>query len=198
MTWVKVCGLTTSDDVEVAVAAGADAVGFVNVPESPRYVTLDRATGLAADVTAVTVLLTIDLDPTDALAALDRTGISAIQPYGENRREAAAAALAAGYRVLFSMRPGPDLDLSQVPGIPLLDTPSQTHLGGTGRSFDWELARGVTEAFVLAGGLGPDNVVDAIARVGPWGVDASSGLERSPGHKDHSMVADFINKAKLT
>lgn len=198
MTWVKVCGLTDPGDVAAAVAAGADAIGFINVPASPRYITLDRAADLAAAVTGQTVLLTLDLTPVAALAALESTGISGIQPYGKHRHEVAAAVEAAGHLVLFPTKPEPGLDLSQIHGVPLLDTPSRTKLGGTGRSFDWALAENVPERFVLAGGLGPHNVIDAIERVRPWGVDASSGLERAPGRKDHGMVADFINKAKAT
>ncbi len=104
----------------------------------------------------------------------------------------------AGYLVLFSSRPGPDLDTSSIPGMMLLDTPSATKHGGTGETFDWALAAGVDRDFVLAGGLGPHNVARAIETVRPWGVDASSGLERIEGVKDHGMVADFIGKAKRT
>jgi phosphoribosylanthranilate isomerase len=198
MTWVKVCGLTNSDDVAAAIEAGADAIGFVNVPTSPRYVSLQRAAELAGDVPGRSVLLTLDLEPGAALRALAQTGISGIQPYGAHRQATAAAALAAGRLVLFPTHPEPGLDLANVIGLPLLDTPSNTKLGGTGRSFDWALAENMPEQFVLAGGLGPHNVVEAIERVHPWGVDASSRLERAPGKKDHSMVADFINKAKMT
>jgi phosphoribosylanthranilate isomerase len=110
----------------------------------------------------------------------------------------AQAAAEAGYLVLHPMRAAPTLDLSTVPGIPLLDTPSQDQLGGTGRSFDWSVVSGLEHRFVLAGGLGPDNIEAAIRQTRPWGVDASSRLEVAAGRKDHSMVADFISKAKKT
>ena len=100
--------------------------------------------------------------------------------------------------VLFPQRATKGMDLSAVPGVPLLDAPSPTALGGTGRTFDWSVIADTRDRFVLAGGLGPSNVAAAIAQVRPWGVDASSGLERAPGKKDRGMVADFIAEAKKT
>jgi phosphoribosylanthranilate isomerase len=198
MTWVKVCGLTDESDVAAVVGGGADAAGFVNVPSSPRFVTLGRAAALASDLPVHSVLLTLDLEPTEVLGVLERTGISGIQPYGDHAAATAAVALAAGYLVLFPHKATSDLHLGNSPGIPLVDTPSLTQLGGTGLVFDWSVVASLPERFVLAGGLGPDNVAAAVETVRPWGVDASSGLEESPGRKDHGMVADFINKAKST
>lgn len=198
MTWVKVCGLTAEDDVAAAIAAGADAVGFVNVAASPRFVDTDRAAGLSRDIPIHSVLLTLDLTPDAALRVLEQTGVSGIQPYGAEAGDTARAASAVGYLVLYPQRAEKGTQLSGTPGIPLLDTPSATKLGGTGQVFDWSLLSGVSARFVLAGGLGPHNVGDAIASLHPWGVDASSGLEQSPGRKDHGMVADFITKAKNT
>jgi len=196
MTWVKVCGLTTRRDVAVAIEAGADALGFVAVPASPRFIELDRVAELAAGIPAMTVLLTVDVPADEMPTLLATAGVSAVQPYGRDREAAARAALAAGYAVLFPVRAVAGVDLSQIPGTPLLDTPAADRLGGTGRSFDWSLAEGIRRDFVLAGGLGPDNVERAIRQVQPWGVDASSGLEQSSGRKDHGMVTDFISKAK--
>ena len=198
MTWVKVCGLTDEGDVAAVVEGGADAVGFVNVFGSPRYVTLDRAAELASDLPIHSVVLTLDLHPTEALAVLERTRMSGIQPYGDNAAATAAIAFEAGYLVLYPHKVMPGLDLADDPGIPLLDTPARTELGGTGRVFDWSLVASLSERFVLAGGLGPDNVAVAVEAVRPWGVDASSRLEQSPGRKDRGMVADFIDKAKST
>ena len=196
MTWVKVCGLTRLEDVAVAVDAGADAVGFVNIETSPRYVTLERATALARDVPAHTILLTKDADPRSTLDYLDVSDIDGVQPYGLRADELASAAVAAGYVVLNPRRAASTLDLSVLPGIPLLDTPSDAALGGTGRAFDWRLVESLRGHFVLAGGLGPDNVGEAVDAIAPWGVDASSRLESAPGQKDPGMVAAFIEKAK--
>lgn len=196
MTWVKVCGLTTASDLAAAVRAGADALGLNNIPASERYVEIDDAVRLAAVTPVTTVLLTVDMTPRYLLSILKNSQIGGVQPYGEHRWAAANAAVDAGYLVLFPTKPEPGLRSDAIPGIPLLDTPSTTKLGGTGRVFDWSVAKDFDGDFVLAGGLGPDNVQEAIAQVQPWGVDASSRLERAPGRKDHSIVADFITKAK--
>jgi phosphoribosylanthranilate isomerase len=190
--------LTSTEDISVAERAGADAIGLVNVPSSPRFIEIERAVALAANATVDAVLLTMDETPDRVLEILRTTPIAGVQPYGRHRWEAALAAEAAGYLVLYATRPGPWLDAASVPGMMLLDTPSATKQGGTGETFDWELTEGLDRDFVLAGGLGPDNVVEAIGRVRPWGVDASSGLEKAAGVKDHGMVADFIRKAKRT
>jgi phosphoribosylanthranilate isomerase len=196
MTWVKVCGLTNEVDVAAAVTAGADAIGFVNVPASPRYIPLERVRDLARDVPIHTILLTIDLAPERSEEVLANAGVDGIQPYGRRAADTARAARDAGYIVLYPQKADRALQSADVAGIPLLDTPSQTALGGTGQTFDWSVVMGLNYRFVLAGGLGPQNVADAVGQVAPWGVDASSGLERSAGIKDKGMVADFITIAK--
>ncbi len=197
MTWVKVCGLMTPEDVAVAAEAGADAVGFVSHPGSPRYLSLDAIAELADDVAVTTVILTVDLGVSAALTAVEATGVTGIQPYGPHSGAVVRTAMAEG---LFVLDPVP-AGVTALPdrgGIPLLDTPDEAVYGGTGRSFDWELAAQLDGDFVLAGGLGPHNVTDAIQRVHPWGVDASSALEASPGVKDPGKVIDFVRKAKLS
>ncbi len=198
MTWVKVCGLTEEEDVAAAVTAGADAVGFVLIPESPRFVTPRRAAALAAVAGSVEkVVLTIDLAPDELLAIAAEVGAGGVQPYGADAALAAAVAVAAGLFVLRPVRAAADMVLPPPgEGIPLLDASDAEVLGGTGRRFDWELATGIERPWVLAGGLGADNVAEAVRALHPWGVDASSGLESAPGVKDHGRVGDFIRKAK--
>ena len=198
MTWVKVCGLTEEADVAAAVAAGADAVGFVNIESSSRYLEIERVAELVTDVPVDTVLLALDLAPDAALRLMEETGVSGLQPYGDGALATARAVADAGYLVLYPCKAVPGVVLEEGVGIPLLDTPSESRLGGTGNTFDWSVTAGLADRFVLAGGLGPANVVAAIEEVHPWGVDASSGLEKSPGRKDHGMVSDFISKAKST
>jgi phosphoribosylanthranilate isomerase len=194
MTWVKVCGLTNPADVATAVAAGADAVGFINIESSPRYVTRARAFELAANAAALAIMLTVDIDPREAAAMIRTTPIDGLQPYGRDAAATARAVVDAGGVALYPQPAGSAIE--SVPGIPLIDTPAGEALGGTGRSFDWDLLSDLSGRFVLAGGLGPDNVAAAIEAVHPWGVDASSRLEQSPGKKDPSMVASFVKKAK--
>lgn len=197
MTWVKVCGLTRGEDVAAAVAAGADAVGFVAIAASPRYLPLAAIAELTAGVPITRVLLTVDLEWASARRALEASGANAIQPYGRHVGQTARRAGAAGFLVLRPCRVTGAVDLPPpAQGIPLLDAAEPRRLGGTGRSFDWSLVAGIERDFVLAGGLGPGNVAGAVAAVGPWGVDASSGLESAPGVKDHGRVADFVSEAK--
>ncbi|MBT8212916.1 MAG: phosphoribosylanthranilate isomerase [Acidimicrobiia bacterium] len=196
MTWVKVCGLTRRQDVEIAVDAGADAVGFVLSADSPRHVDLGAARDLGRGIPAVRVLVVVDSTPEETLEALKVTGAEAVQLHGDHAGEASLAALAAGAMVLLATAPGVELGPA-VPGqIPLLDNLKLGMHGGTGETFDWALAEGITQRFVLAGGLGPDNVAEAILKTRPWGVDASSRLESAPGVKDHGMVARFVQEAK--
>lgn len=195
MTWVKVCGLTSADAVTAAVVAGADAVGFVFSPASPRHRSLGEIAGLAADVPVVRVLLTVGLGREDVMAAVAATGVDAIQPYGPDRDDVAAAALAEGLMVLRPVTAGPGLVLPEG-GVPLVDTPDRERPGGTGKVFDWGLVAGLEADFILAGGLGPANVSAAVTTVRPWGVDASSGLEQAPGVKDVGKVTAFVEEAK--
>jgi len=198
VTWVKVCGLTRASDVAVAVAAGADAIGFVSHPGSPRHVSLPAIAELAAGVAITRVILTVDLGVRAALAAVEATGVDAIQPYGPHAEAVAAAALAEGLMVLRPIPATEDVVMPDDGSIPLLDTPDDDVLGGTGRTFDWAVVRRLGGRFVLAGGLGPANVATAIHEVRPWGVDASSGLEAAPGIKHPGKVAAFVQEAKRT
>ena len=197
-TWVKVCGLTREADVAVAVQAGADAVGFVIAPNSPRAVTIDRARELAVGVTAQPVLVSVDLTPDEVLDTARSAGISGVQPHGRSALAAAVAAVRAG---LFVLQPAPVARPFVVPEIAdgalaLFDTADPERHGGTGRTFQWDLVAPYRGDFVMAGGLGPDNVAAAVAAVRPFGVDASSGLEREAGIKDHGKVTAFIEEAK--
>jgi phosphoribosylanthranilate isomerase len=146
------------------------------------------------------VLLTIDLGPEELLEAVDRTGVNGVQPYGRNVVAASNAAIAAGLMVLQPIRIGePGDDPTAVAGaIPLFDTHRRDRYGGTGETFDWGLLDDRRGNYVVAGGLGPDNVGDLVRRVRPWGVDASSRLESSPGVKDLGKVAAFVGEAKRT
>lgn len=198
MTWVKVCGLTRREDVETAVEAGADAVGFVLVPESPRAITLDQVVELGRQVETLKIILTRDLLPQDLVAAALATGADGVQPYGAHARESSAAAMEVGLLVL---RPIPVSGPVQVEDIPpdqiiLLDSVSPDRWGGTGASFDYSLLPTHERPFVLAGGLGPDTVAGAIRQTGAWGVDASSRLESAPGRKDPELIRRFVQEAR--
>jgi len=195
--WVKVCGLTNRADVDHAVTAGADAVGVVVYEGSPRFVPHQRLAGLVIDVSAVTVLLSVDAEPVWVVESAQQAMFTAVQPYGRNAAATTQLALASGLQVLRPVRAVPGFVLPTEDGsIPLLDTPHEALHGGSGESFDWNLVRNIGRDFVLAGGLGPHNVATAVTRAAPWGVDASSGLEAHPGKKDPGKVTAFIEEAK--
>ncbi len=195
--WVKVCGLRLRRDVEVAVETGADAVGFV-LADSPRRVSPATARALGAGLPVDTVLVTVDAEPDQLMRWVEGTGASGVQPHGRFAQAAGDAALAGGLFVLHPVSMSAAVDLAEIAAdrIPLLDTFQPGRPGGTGTPFDWSLTEGMERDFVLAGGLSPDNVVEAITRVHPWGVDASTGLESAAGVKDPERIRAFVREAK--
>lgn len=192
--FVKVCGLKTPADVEAAVEAGADAVGFVWYPPSPRHLELADIRVLVSAASVPTVLVTAGADSAVVLEAAARTGVDAIQPHGQAAAVTAAAAHRLGLDVIHPLSAGdelpPDNDLL------LVDTPDPEMVGGRGEVFDWDLAASIDRPFLLAGGLDPANVAEAIRRVDPFGVDASSGLETAPGVKSAELIRSFVKEAK--
>lgn len=203
MTWVKVCGITDERALDAAVEGGADAVGFVLFPGSVRFLTYDRAASLMSGVPIATFIVTVDLTPSEALLAAEYTGADGIQNHGLHASGVAAEAVDAGYLSLHPVRvgaDGPELDARTIPSqsLPLYDTASAEAHGGTGVVFDWHVLTEPGRPFVLAGGLGPDNVAEAIRKIEPFGVDASSRLESEPGVKDPGRIRAFIEQAKLT
>jgi len=201
MTWVKVCGITDGIALDAAVFGGADAVGFVLVESSPRYVPVERAAELMEGVPLTRFIVVVDMSVEDALTAADTTSADGIQAHGLHAADVSAAALEAGYLSLYPVSVGPagmsvSLRHIEPAAMPLLDTYSSDEHGGTGVPFDWSVIGDLGRPLVLAGGLGPDNVAQAIATVAPFGVDASSKLESTRGVKDPALIKDFIQEAK--
>jgi phosphoribosylanthranilate isomerase len=194
MTWIKMCGMTRRLDVEHAVEAGTDAVGFVAAPGSPRRVPIESVAALCVDIPIDSYLVTVDLGPAEVVAAAEISGVSGVQPHGEHAEASAEAALAAGMKVLFPVRVASSVDLSTVPSgaTPLLDTAVAGRHGGTGQSFDWNLANDAGRDIVIAGGLNPTNVAMAVETARPWGVDVASGIESIPGEKDAEAMRRFV------
>ena len=196
--FVKVCGTTSEEDALLAVAMGADAVGFVFAP-SPRQI----APSVARDIIkrlppeVVTIGVFRDETPERVVEIVNSAGLKGAQLHGH---EAAKQSQWIRRRVAMVIKaftagdPAVRDALDWGADVVLLDAPSP----GTGQVFDWRLAEGVPDGcrLMLAGGLNPDNVAEAIARVHPWGVDAVSGLEASPGHKDARLVRAFVANAK--
>ena len=200
--WVKVCGMTRPEDVAAAVAAGADAIGIAMLERSRRAVDVAVASRLvAAAAGRVEVFVLVEDAAPPAVELALALGASGVQPYGVAAGEVAKAALDSDLAVLFPIPVASQaaLDLTALPSRarPLLDTAVAGASGGTGRTFDWSRAIGVPHA-VIAGGLNPENVAEAIGIARPWGVDASSGLEAEVGVKDHSKVTSFVQAAKAS
>jgi phosphoribosylanthranilate isomerase len=196
-TRIKICGLTREADVEAAVAAGADAVGFVFYPPSPRAVGITRAAELARRIPPFVevVGLFVNAAPADVRAACDTVPISLLQFHGD---EDAAYCRQFSRPWLRAARVRAGLDLVEFAGsFPdarglLLDAFVEGY-GGGGHIFDWTLIPPSLPGFlVLSGGLTAANVGDAIERVRPAAVDVSSGVESGKGIKDHAKIAAFV------
>ncbi len=196
--FVKICGTTSEEDALLAVAMGADAVGFIFAP-SPRQV----APGVAADIAkrlppeVVTVGVFRDHSPQRIVEIMEASGLRAAQLHGREKPEETAWVRRRVRMVIKAFAAG-DAEVANVKSygadVTLLDAPNP----GTGQVFDWRLAEGVPpgQRLLLAGGLTPENVADAIAQVNPWGVDVVSGVESSPGKKDPRRLRAFVAAAK--
>lgn len=203
MTWVKVCGITSIEARDAAIDAGADALGFVLVDGSPRRLDVPAAAALIASATIPAYVLVAGLGPDEALDTALRCGATGIQPYGDATDAVVRMAIEEGLDVLrpvavTSSGPVDDPSALASDALVLFDTADPGTHGGTGRTFAWDAVAGVTRPFVLAGGLGPDNVARAIETARPFGVDASSRLETSPGVKDPDTIRAFVQEAKAT
>jgi len=187
---VKVCGITNREDAMAAVEAGAGALGFNFYPKSPRYIAPADAAAIAVPPGILRVGVFVNEPRVREIVA--EAGLDIAQLHG-NETEAPE-----GVRVWKAFRVNNVFRLEDIEAFPaeafLLDTPTELY-GGSGHTFDWSRARGASRRILLAGGLDADNVETAIRVARPWGVDACSRLESSPGRKDHSRMARFIAAA---
>jgi phosphoribosylanthranilate isomerase len=189
VTWVKICGLTRPEDAEWAIECGADAIGFIFEPTSPRGLSpndIDWISGLESPVPKTAVFgnyFEIDLSPFDvvqAIAPVPECGLAvtaSIRPRSLDEAEACFAQAGMAKRLM-------------------IDAYSPSAFGGTGERADWHLAEEIVKRsplpVILAGGLAPENAADAIQAVRPFGLDVSSGVESAPGVKDRAKISDFI------
>jgi phosphoribosylanthranilate isomerase len=191
---VKICGITNRDDALAAVEAGASAIGFNFYPDSPRYISPTGASLIAekipGNVWKVGIFVGEGADSVTKIAL--NAGLDVAQLYG--------MAEARGIRIWRACRANEDISSGlkdETVEALLLDAPSEDEdeYGGTGRTFEWSRAKGLPKNIIVAGGLDASNVGRAIEEAQPWGVDACSRLEKSPGLKDHDKMRQFVKAA---
>jgi phosphoribosylanthranilate isomerase len=197
---VKICGIRTVEDARVAVAAGADLLGLNFVPTSPRRLALDDARAIAAAVDGVPLVgIFADAARETVAGTADAVGLAGLQFHGDE-----SPAFCRGWRqwTIKALRARPDDDLAARAATfdtdyVLVDSFVPGAGGGTGVALDPTSAQGIPAArLFLAGGLCPDTVADLVRLVRPHGVDVASGVERSPGVKDHDKIQEFVRRAK--
>ncbi len=200
MTRVKICGITNLEDALAAADAGADALGFVLAEEAKernRYISLEDAQTIIEKLPpfVTTVAVTVNMPVTEIAQVLNWFDL--VQLHGEEE----PYHLPLGHLGIKAFRAGPDMGIAEMDEYRearawLLDAFVPDQRGGTGKVCDWELAKqavGMNKPIILAGGLTPENVGEAVSRVQPYGVDVSGGVESSPGKKDHERIRTFIN-----
>lgn len=218
---VKICGITNPADAQVAIEAGADLIGFIFYPKSPRYIAPEaiRDWGLATTSSTLSpvpypqsqspklVGVFVDEDPARIAEIIEIVGLDFVQLHGAESTEILTGLSPRAFKALrpataqqaedeatcfapFGAPDGPQL---------MVDAYDPNHYGGTGKKADWHVAAAIAQfvpRLLLAGGLTPDNVAAAVRAVRPWGVDVSSGVEISPGRKNHDAVKAFVAAAK--
>ncbi len=201
---IKFCGMTRPEDIEVALSLGVDFLGLILVPESPRALDVDQALALRQQIgsRAQVVLLTRDAAPADVATWARILNPDVLQFHGRERAEHCAE---------FGQRWWKAVPMGELTGREALDEFVQTfrqaerllfdshggtHSGGRGHKFDWTRVTHLSHEHVLAGGLNPDNVGEAVIALAPWAVDVSSGIESSPGRKDPARMQAFVTAAR--
>ncbi|MDP8216545.1 MAG: phosphoribosylanthranilate isomerase [Candidatus Kaelpia imicola] len=202
MVRVKFCGITRSSDALAASRLGIHALGFIFVKETPRYISPDNAAEivnvLSPMVMRVGIFMNPEISEVENIAGKCRLDI--IQLHGEES-SCLCSQIKESYRVIKTLRVKSRAVLDEIPKYKdaadaiLLDTFSERAAGGTGESFNWEIARDARSfglPIILSGGLNPNNIRDAVKEANPYAVDVSSGIEQSPGVKDQELMGRFI------
>ena len=205
-TRIKVCGITNLEDAHAAADLGADALGFIFVPGTPRYIEPQVAERIISDLPPFITTVGVFADaPLETLSqTVQACGLNAVQLHGSETPEYCtdvgarhAVSLIKAFRVKdrHSLAPIPKYKVSAY----LLDTYVKGKKGGTGETFNWDLAREakIYGRIIVAGGLTPENVTQAVRHVRPYAVDVSSGVESSPGKKDHAKVRAFVENVRV-
>ncbi|HEX2639412.1 MAG TPA: phosphoribosylanthranilate isomerase [Pyrinomonadaceae bacterium] len=205
MTKIKICGITNLEDAKAAVRFGADQIGLNFYPQSPRYVTVEQARRIAETVASRAAAVGVFVnEPLETIVEIARkVALEAIQLHGDETADFIKGLRnETGLTVIKAIRVADGLDSAEQNSFGadaiLLDSFSNSERGGTGKTFDWDVARRFSNLALkiyLAGGLTPENVREAIAAVKPYAVDSCSGVELTPGIKDHLRLKLFIERA---
>ena len=199
---VKICGIMNREDALAAVQAGADALGFMFFTGSPRWVTCAQAAEIIHAIPPFIARVGVFVNPTEAevRAAIGACGLDTLQFHGE---EAPDFCRQFGLKVIKAFRVRDESSLAGLKQFPteawLLDSYVAGQRGGTGAAFNWDLAAQAVQRggrVILAGGLTPENVAEAVRRVRPYALDVSSGVESAPGHKDAGKLRAFLAAAR--
>ncbi len=198
MTRVKICGVCTEAAARAAAEAGADAVGFVFYPNSPRFLSPQRAREIARVLPpfVVRVGVFVNAPPVVVEEVAERAGVDVVQLHGDEPPEVCARVRR---RVVKAVRVRSPQDVEAACQYPvdalLLDTYVPDRYGGTGQRFDWSAVRSVDRPVILSGGLTPENVAEAVVRIRPYGVDVSTGVE-TDGQKDPRKIEAFVRAVR--
>ena len=203
---VKVCGITNAEDAGAAVEAGADALGFIFYQKSPRYVVPAVAARIIADLPPL--IMPVGVFVNEELASvrsiMDACGLGLAQLHGDENASYCHDLSRPAMKALRLRDRTSLLTVAEYRGRGgvrgfVLDRFSEAAYGGTGQVTDWDLAAEIAKStrVLLAGGLTPDNVTEAIRTVRPYGVDVSSGVESAPGKKDHAKIFAFLHAVRV-
>ncbi len=195
---VKICGITRPQDAERAVALGATAIGFIFWPSSPRRVGLEaaRSIGRLVPASVLKVGVFVDAPAAELARTVGEAGLDAVQLHGSESPDLVRGLEARVIKAVALGSPDADARIAQWTGTTLLlDAHDPVRHGGTGRVVDWDRASGLARRHevILAGGLNPENVAEAVRRVRPAGIDVSSGVEQIPGVKDLGKLAALFD-----
>ncbi len=200
---IKICGITNVEDASISVDYGADAIGFVFYPQSSRYISPDKAAQITAIMPPFVSVVGIFVDASFEFIkeVINKVDIDVVQLHG-NESPDFCKMFDCKIIKAFRIQNAETLEVCKnyLNISWLLDAFNPDLIGGTGKVFDWQIAlkaRLLNPRIILSGGLTPENVADAIQKVRPMAVDVSSGIEKSPGKKDHQKLKAFIKAAKL-
>ena len=207
MVKVKICGITNYDDAMTSIELGADALGFNFYKKSPRYINPSQAKSLIESLPPLVSMVGIFVDefsPERVANIAHGVGVGSVQLHGSEGPEYAKKI--SGVRVFKAFPIDDKFNIESISNFPanafFLDTKDKLLKGGTGKSFDWTIALEIKKKgrIILAGGLNPENVFEAIHKVQPYGVDVCSGIESEPGKKDRKKLEDLfyeVHRARI-